>query len=276
MIRDRANRNLRIALSRFLLISLLAGSCTAPRHPVDSHAPDSADSVVELRGRVARYWSAKATEDWSTVYGFLTPAVQASKSREEFVEWSQANEPFRILSHEVVDVQTEKERGWAFIRYASQLPRFPDAAPRATQTWQKWVRIDGAWYPVPPTELEIHPNAPAMRDAGEELRLKTRIHFAFEARQNKDWHALYLLSDPRDHDRYSEESFIRAESLVEYLSCRIDWAEVIGNRGRARVGYEHRLADPNLTKLPLQTLHVIEPWTLHEGEWYRDLDNSVH
>ncbi len=276
MTRDRANRNFRIALLRFLLVALPAGCCTAPRHRVESHGRDSADSNARLRHRVGQYWSAKAAEDWSTVYGFLTPTIQASKSSGEFVEWSKNNEPFRTLTHEIVDVRTDGERGWALVRYASELRRFPDAPPRETQTWQKWVRIGGEWYPVPPSELVLHPNTPALRNAREELRLKARILLASEARKNKDWHALYLLSDPRDRARYSEESFVRAERLVEYLSCTIDWVEVIGDRGRARIGYEHRLADPNLTKLPVQVLFVIEPWTLCEGEWYRDLDNSVH
>ncbi len=135
--------------------------------------------------------------------------------------------------------------------------------------------VEGVWYPVPPKELDTHPDSPALRDRGEESRLEKRFLAACAARKRRDWSALYSLCDPNDRRKVSEEQVASAESLAEFLACSADWVEVIHDRGRVRAAYEYRLSDPSLSKLPPETSWIIEPWSLVEGEWYRDLERPV-
>jgi hypothetical protein len=46
---------------------------------------------------------------------------------------------------------------------------------------------------------------------------------------------------------------------------------VIDEQGRVRVQFDAKKLDPNLTKLPPQTITATEDWIKVDGEWYRDL-----
>ncbi len=61
------------------------------------------------------------------------------------------------------------------------------------------------------------------------------------------------------------------EELFDYLSHRLDWIEVIGNQGRIRVTYHHKLTDKSMEKLPARDATFIEAWVKSEDEWYLDL-----
>ena len=80
------------------------------------------------------------------------------------------------------------------------------------------------------------------------------------------------MSDPRDRDKVTEEQFTSAESRFDYLEHELHWIEVIGNFGRSRVAYSHKLSDPNLSKLPPRDGILTEDWVLYDGVWFRDLN----
>jgi len=222
-----------------------------------------------------KYWNARIAQDWTTLYEFAEPDLRTQVSLAQFEQWSRTNEPFDVRSFQMDHVEVQGDRGWAQVRYAAGLTRFPDAPIREVDHWQKWRLVQGEWYPVPPRELGAYPAAPSLRNASEEAKLLERFEESWLARSRRDWKALYRFGDPDDLSRVSEQQFIAAESLIEHIDHVVDWVEVLGDSGRVRVGYRHRLSDPNLTKLTPTTLYVIEPWIRRDNEWYRDLDRTL-
>ncbi len=229
------------------------------------------DAVEALGNRARQLWQARRDQDWAQVYLFEKPKVRKQTSVDDYVARSEASHHLRVESFELIRAQAEPDRGWVLIRYRSNLPRFPDVPSRQVELWQKWHRIDGNWHPVPPGQLSDYPEAPALRNVARERRLRLRFQESWRWRQAKNWSQLYQLCDPGDREAIPEDEFIRAQSSIEYLSHELDWVEVIGQRGRIRVGYHHKLTDPSLTKLQPTTMFVIEHWVIHGNNWYRDL-----
>jgi hypothetical protein len=161
--------------------------------------------------------------------------------------------------------------GWVRVIAKTVYTGIPDAQVEGTETWEKWRRVHGRWYPVPKREGNTVPEAPSLRNAGEEERLRARFAQAWTALQSKDRHRLYELIDPRDREGIIEEKFLAGEGAIQYLGHKLHWVEVIGDRGRIHVSYEHKLADPSLTKLPAQEVAVTDYWIARDGEWFRDL-----
>ena len=229
------------------------------------------DSDVTLWNRAGRLWQARRERDWAVSYEFEEPKVRERMSLEDYVVRAAELQPFNIESFELIRAESKLNRGWALVRHRSSLKRFPDVPARQVEMWQKWRRIDRQWYPVPPRELLAYPEAPALRDADQENRLKRRFEESWRYRRTKEWPELYRLCDPRDRATIDEKEFNLAEGMIDYLSHDLDWVEVIGRRGRIRVGYRHKLADPSLTKLQPTTTFVIEYWVKRGDSWYRDM-----
>jgi len=190
---------------------------------------------------------------------------------EEFLEWAKAKEPFHIVKWAIKESLVEGRFGWVRVNYSATLRRFPDLAEKETTSWQRWVLLDGRWYPVPQTELKNFPETPAIRDSAAEVALRARFDQTWRARHERDWNTLYSLTDPRDHEAVSSEEFSQSESLFLYLDAVVDWVEVIGDRGRVRVTYTHKPNDPSLTKMRAQRASIIENWVRVNQRWYRDL-----
>jgi len=231
--------------------------------------------AADLRSRALAYWEARRRQDWSTLYDYQDSETRSKVSLDQFATWSQSNEPLEVESYSLQSVETDGDLGWAHLRYTARPARFPNIEPRENDHWQKWRWVDNEWFPVPARELDAYPSAPSLRDAAAEKKLRKRFEESWALRLNRDWHALYELGDPDDRSRVPELQFVSAEELIEYLDHTVDWVEVIGDRGRVRVGYLHRLADPSLTKLAPTTAYVIEPWIFRGGVWYRDLDRKI-
>jgi len=254
-----------------LIFGVLSGCASGPRWSSvggrGGRAPEA-----ELRSRVEAYWAAKQKEDWDALFEFQEPQIRRETKQDRFVAWSESEAPMRVHSFEVSQVQAEGEFGWAYVPYRASVRRFKDIPPRDVYTWQKWRLVDGEWYPVEREDLlPTIPEAPATRDAGEEKRLRERYEQTWQARVRRDWERVYQFSDPRDHGIVDLDDFAESEALFEYIRHDVYWVQVIGDNGKIRVNYHHKVTDPSLTNLPSQDLVVVENWIKVDGEWYRDL-----
>ncbi len=225
----------------------------------------------KLRSRAEQLWQAKASENWVAAFEYFEPATRATLNRDEFVKWSQENEPFRIQKFSIANVETREETGWVGLTYTSTIRRFPGLQPHESVMWQKWRKTDGEWYPVPSDELVSYPESPALRNAGDEERLESRFVESWPHRKASDWAALYEYSEPADRAQVTLDMFIEGEGLFQFLDYRVHWVEAIEGLGRVCVTYRHRLTDKSLEKLSPKDLTIIEKWIKSDGEWYRDL-----
>lgn len=224
-----------------------------------------------LRERAERFWTAKVAEDWATVFIFEPQDKRREMKEADFVTWCREHEPFRIHSFGIGQVLIEEQLGWVELDYRTSLSRFPDLAPRDTSRWQKWLLVDGRWCPIDPRKLSYYPESPALRDRVQEQRLAARFEESWKARHDGDWHRLYELTDPGDRPDVPEDEFVEVASLFEYFSYELGWVQVLGDDGKVRVSYHHKVSDPSLTKLPARSIWIVEKWIKYDDDWYRDL-----
>ncbi|MCP4591281.1 MAG: hypothetical protein GY842_11075 [bacterium] len=245
------------------------GCAPKPAQPVISQVPTPPKT---LQGSAEQLWTAELEEDCAVV--FLFEDVPPGATEAEFCEWYRAERPFRIQSFDISRVLTEGEIGWVEVSTETSLLKYPEMAPRKTPTrWQKWRRADGRWRVVPKRESDAYPASPATRDAEAEARLEAYAREGWDARTANDWGHLYELSDPEDRVEVSAEDFSSAYDQIEFLSYELLWVEVLQGTGvgKVRARIEHRLLDPNLTKLPPSTPTISETWVKRGEQWYLDL-----
>jgi len=258
------------ALPIYLL--LVAGCATTERGNANAEKiGNTPPNASRLSQRAQAYWKARGTESWDDLYQFQPPRLQVTTTVEQYRQWATAEEPFLLKEWSIKDQFCEGTFGWVRVDYTASLRRFPNLPPKAKTHWQRWVALEGEWYPVPQTELDDFPDTPAARDTDAERVLRARFEGTWAARKNRDWSALYEWSDPRDLDTISLEQFADSESRFIYLAMEIHWVEVKGDFGRIRVTYAHKPADPNMTKMAVQRVSSIEHWVRVDGQWYRDL-----
>jgi hypothetical protein len=163
--------------------------------------------------------------------------------------------------------------GWVRIETTTEFIKALEPQVTQVESWEKWHTVKGQWYPLPHDEQMNYPEAPSLRNTVEEKRLRSRFAEWWDAMQAGDWGRLYQLVDPRDREEITEQSFAKAAGVLQYLNYELHWVEVTGERerGRVRVSYEHKITDPNLTKLAPRTVTVIDYWVLREGTWFRDM-----
>ncbi len=259
----------------FFAANLLAlSSCaTGGGSSARKQSRDAAD-LDALRHRAHRLWAARRDLDCPTVFIFDSPDHQDAATEKAFIEWCRNEEPLRIVDFDLRNVEVDGDLGWVHAVYHVRFQRAPEADVEAGDAWEKWYKNKDEWYPVAKTELNNYPEQPSLRDAAAETELRNRFLESFEARRNEYWHRLFELSDPKDHDAVTETMFIESESMFQYLGIKLIWVEVIGERGRVRVAYDHKIADPSLTKLSPRTMTITEKWIVRDGIWYRDLIRS--
>lgn len=249
---------------------LVLGACSAPPKRPAPSATRETPGASDLKRRATALWQARVNRNWETAYTYVHPDIRARTTKDEFVAFCESEEPLVIKDARIGDVQVRDERGWAEVTYDSTMRKFPGVPARTTTTWDKWFIVDGAWYPVPDRMREDFPEAPARRDAAAEDALRARFLASWQARQTRDWNALYDLCDPPDRQHIPKEDLVESEELSEYLSYDVHWIEVVNQRGRVRVTYTVKTTDPNMTKLPPRDQTVTEGWILRDGTWYRD------
>lgn len=254
-----------LVIGAIALIGLGIGGCrSAPRRHASLLTPESVRDAGLLRS-AERLWRAKLDHDWVTVARMQSPTGTVDEAAVKPSE-------LLVVKYKLGDAWRQKDRGWVNVDFTTRMARFPDIPPRSVRIWQKWRLKNEQWRPVPPDELDDYPVVPLLRDRVQEAALQERFDVSWNARLHKNWEALYQMTDPRDRADVPFEEFLKGEHLIDYLSHKVEWIEVIGDRGRVRVQYHHRLADPSLTKLPPATIAVTELWVRRDDVWYRDLN----
>jgi len=256
------------------LAALTSLCCSSPeRDPAMGRQSPEANPEQALRRQAERLWDARQREDWSTVFELEGHLMTRQSVKEaDFVEWCKTTEPFVYHSSRLGDVLTEGDRGWVEVNCRVSVRRFPKMDPKEVHRWEKWRRVQGSWYPVPREELELYPTSPAMRDTAAETHLLARFEESWDARQRRDWSHLSSLTDPQDEQVVSNEDFAKAHEQFEYIAHDVQWVEVIGDRGKVRFSFRHKLTDPSLTKVPPKDVVITEAWILLGDEWFLDLN----
>jgi len=224
-----------------------------------------------LRHRAQRLWTARRDLDCPTVFIFDSPDHQDAETEKEFIAWCLNEDPLRIVDYDLHSAEVDGDLGWVHAVYHVSYQRAPDTPVEAADAWEKWHKKKSEWFPVAKTELNNYPEQPSLRDAAGEAELRKRFLESWVARRSENWHRLYELSDPLDHDSVTDTMFIESESMFHYLGVTLVWVEAIGDRGRVRVTYDHKVADPSLTKLLPRRMTITEKWVARDGTWYRDL-----
>lgn len=255
-----------------------ASSENAPRDdsPVEKPAPEQkaptrAAMKAKLLERAATLWAARKSEDWDAVFQFDANRDNPEITAQQFAEWSGENEPFVIVDYVINDAVVDEDLGWVAIESTAKMRQYPNIPARTNSRWEKWRLEEDGWFPVPLNVIDQYPVSPAERNVAAEPAFREALERSWEARVAGDWAAAYDLSDPRDHSEVGYEDFVTEMSVTDYLEYEIAWVEAMGEGGRARIVFRHKWIDPNLTKMPPQTVSHIENWVMVDGEWRRDL-----
>jgi len=264
------NRGSAAIVGGMSLILLPACSSTGPTSS-GRRLGQPRDERALLRQRADGLWDAKTKDEWDTIFHFEDPNSRRDWNKEEFIAWSEKNDPFKVLSFQLGDIQADGDLGWVEVKYNTLVRRFASLPPRDATLWQKWHKVDGTWHPVPLRDLVSYPEPPSRRDLYAEKHLRGRYLEYWDARKSKDIKLLHQYIDPYDQPRMPVESLQEMEGLMEYLSYDLKWVEVIGEMGRVHVIYRRKVTDPSLSKLPPETAVETEEWIRVNDEWYRDL-----
>jgi len=218
------------------------------------------------------FWEARIKGDWATVYRYLSPMDKDKFTQDQFVSSRKEKGPFRYLSYKLGDVEIAGQLGWVEVSYTVEPVGFANYPARHMHIWQVWQEMDDRWYPVPASQrAEVPKKPPHMRPAEEEASLIRRAHEFWNAKEREDWLLIYQYLDPAFTSEVSSEEFLEKTALFSYLSHRVEWAEVTGDRGRVKLTYACRLKDPSLAKSdPIET-GVVEEWIKVNSHWYRQL-----
>jgi glucan-binding YG repeat protein len=223
-----------------------------------------------LTERADLLWKALVAEDWATEYQFLSPEEATTITKDTFVSLRKEKWLLRYLSATVGKAVSSNDIGWVEVSLNFRLNNTPEIQPEQRTTWDLWQRKDGQWYRVSAQQREHVPKLPPhLRPAEEESSLSQRIHAFWQARERQEWKLVYQYLDPTFQKKTSEEEFLKSKAIYSYLSHRVEWVEVIGESGRARVAYAYKINDPSLTKLDTRENFALEKWIKMNGQWYR-------
>lgn len=231
------------------------------------------DETQILSAQAKEFWEARLKEDWAKLYRYLPDDEKKELSLEEYVSGKGKHSPYKLLSYEVGKVEVDGHYGWVEMNNSMKPGRIGDAPPVNTKFWQVWLKGKENWFPLPHAFAHLAPKLPpSQRPAFEEATLKKRIEEAWGAAERMDWEAVYSYFTPKYRENNSLDDFVQKAKIHLYLSHNVEWTEVAGRRGRARVVFTSRLNDPSLTKLQPQQNTVIEQWIQQDGTWYREAD----
>lgn len=229
--------------------------------------------VPELRSRAERFWAAEVRKDFDTVYTMLSPGERDLRAQGDYVATRRDLGPFHYLSAKVGDIDSAGDVGWVRITVVYTTPKFPQARIDG-EFWQVWRNQDG-WFPVAVKDRERYPELPpSLRPVADEAALKERATGLWKAKAEQDWPTVYRYMPPYWRERVPLETFLKGKAGLVYVDPKVDWVE-IGPDGpaRASITFQFRPNDPAVSKMPLQTASLVEPWVKTDGTWY--LDTSV-
>jgi len=234
------------------------------------------DDQQSLAQRARFLWDARVQGNWATEYRFLAPADRGSTTTlEKFVAYRRDKGPFRYLSAKVGEVATLNDIGWVEVKYEIRPAAFPELRARQMQVWDHWQKRDGEWYPMARAEREqVHALPPNKRSAAEETALGTRVEEFWKAQEGGERARAYGYLDPAYQASTPEKEFVDRKPAHTYLSHRLEWVEVVGDRGRAKVASTRTSQDASPAKAAPENATIIEHWVKVKGQWYRVPDPS--
>lgn len=231
----------------------------------------AADEHATLRERAAALWQARVQGDWPTVYDLAVVPGQSVTSKDQFVAYQEKEGPFEYLSAQVEEAEILGDLGWVRVIYAARPKQFRGVPPTQVEVWDIWVRRDGQWRPVPQASLsEVPQRPPSVRPPEEEAALAARVRAYWAARVGGDYQTVYGMLVERYRERTPLDKFLARRALLIYLAHDVEWAEVTGESGRAKVVYTYKLNDPSLSKMTPQQAVEFETWEKVDGQWYLD------
>jgi hypothetical protein len=246
----------------FLMLSLtLAGSLLAAQ-----------DEAKTLRERATAFWEARVKGDWSTVYDYLSETERKGGTKDQYVEFTKEQGPFRYLSYKLGEVDVEGDSGWVKTAFSVTPMRFPGARPDQVDRWMVWEKRDGQWYPLTSKEEESVPKLPPrLRPVKEEKLVTARANEFWQAREKGDYPRIYQLCAPAFREKTSETTFLGKKAQNVYVGHRIEWAEVVGDHARVKVEVSFRPDDPHLTKIEPSKQTIFQQWVKVNDQWYLDI-----
>jgi hypothetical protein len=237
-----------------------------------SAAGATTENEQALAALARRYWAAEVQQDWRTVYDLLPPGDRAVGSRDEYATWRKERGLVLFVAAEIGETAVSGDLAWVRVKYEFQLAKYPEVAPRQAEMWDIWRNVDG-WRPVAKKEREAWPKLPpSRRPAAEEAALAARSRELWQAQVAQDWKTYYRYLNPEFQARVPLEKYLGAKAKNTYLSPRVEWAEVIGDAGRAKVLVLAKPNDPGVSKMEPESKVVIEKWVKTNGNWYLDVD----
>ncbi len=239
--------------------------------------PSHAEQIEQLRAAATTLWDARVKEDWAAAYDYLPENIRQRATREEYVAWSSAEEPFITHAYEIKAVYVDGDFGWVELTNTLSMRRMQGDVPRQSPGLEKWQLVrtpsgEPTWLPISKELYKLYPDSPSRRNAAEEARLRERFIESARLREQADWEGLYAMSEPDDRQYLAFEQFVHAMEETTFLEHEVLWVEVIGDLGRVHASFVQRLNDPNMRKLPPKSFTVTERWVPVDGQWYLDLN----
>ncbi len=232
------------------------------------------DEAGLLEQRVKAFWDARVAADYAEEYRFLSPADRSKANEAKFVEQKEKR-PYRWVNAKVSEVAISGDLAWAHVQYEYRMIDIPDTPPTRNAFWHVWQRLD-QWHPIPKGTRAAFPSRPPhLRPAAAEAELAKRVGAFWRAQAAGDWETVYRYLEPGYRARVSLDAFIANRPPVAYSSAHIEWAEVLGARGRAKVAVGIRPQDPSLAKLGTKQLVKIDAWVKTDGQWYRRVKDKT-
>lgn len=258
-----------------LLIPLLAAGCQNPKG-AGSGAPSAASEQAALKARAEQRWDAIIQGDIDRMYDSQDPNYRRAVSREEYArQQKEQGGFFKFLEVQIERIEVLGDLGWVELHQKTALTRFPDNPPQQTHRWEKWRRMQGAWYACTPDESKNLPNPPSERNLDEETALEARVRAACAARLSDDIAQMAPFINPADRDKLPVGPDAHQNEPFKIVDWHLEWVEATERGGRARIVYTAKSSDPNQSKLPPVGLPMIETWVKVDGVWYRDLPDGM-
>jgi hypothetical protein len=233
-------------------------------------ASDATQSLGEAAGAL---WEARVSEDWETVYDLVPDDQRAKSSRDQFVSFRREKGPFQYLSAEVEEVYVSGDIGWVAVKFSARPKAYPQLPPTRVESWDTWQIRDGRWQALSKDESDQLPRLPpARRSTAEERRLAGRASEFWHAKERQDWALIHEYLQPDYQAKVPLKEFLERKAMFAYLDHRLDWTEVIGNKGRVRIVYTHKLNDPSVSKMEPEESAKIEAWIKVGGQWHRRME----
>ncbi len=229
-----------------------------------SNTGDRADALAAAADRL---WQARIADDFASMYEFQRADFQEANTMDAYIEWSEANEPFKWESFEIGEVYAQGQIGWVEVQQSVAMRRMPSVPPRDTRVWEPWMHIEDRWLPVNSPTAGNLPQTPAIRDIDAETELAERFEKSWQYRHDREWAKLFDMMSSESKSTTTAQQFADAQDLLIFVQCRVEWVEVIDDAGRIGAFVQFKYNDPSLQKMQPKTTLVIERWIRENGEW---------